>query len=531
MIMKRLISTLRISPLLLALIIGCFDLPEELILPEWDVDLNVPITNKTYTIYDMFKPESKNSLTTTLTGDDFYLVQSGDYGAKSEVANYLDMFDQGPISQSFVIPANTPETTTFLVFPDEMEIEEATFKSGFLSFAIQNPSNGVILTLFRIPGIIKPNGTELQIECSLPAFSSDSIIYDLTDHRYSIPVNQQEQNKNSLQMVASANSPVSGSFENVNSYLFNFSFSSLTGSIQRTSLGNERTSASLNLDDAADFRNKFFIKEALLSLKSEYVSTHQNFFEIEIANIQINGIRNSGEQKALTRNDGQNITFSLVNGGYDLTLNETNSNLTDFISFLPDSIVISSEYILNPSNDDVVRTVTNQDSIKFSVQFTAKSIFAIKQTNFTDTLGIDLSQDDRDKIHDGIGADLNIYLENAIPIDAFVKVTLTDENYFPLFTLTKNQNGVDSLQFLGSQVNNSTGQIISPTITLNTIALDSAKIMQLSNARYAIISTTVNTKNATNENPNPPTVQFKSSDWVNIKCYGRVKYHFGSEEK
>jgi len=529
--MKKLISALSILSLFSVFIIGCFDLPGDIIMPEWDVDLNVPIINKTYTIYDMFKPESKTSITSTLTSDDFYLVQSDNYTANTKVADYVSILSQGSTSQNFIIPANQPAQSVFIVFPEDIEIEQATFASGFLSFAIQNPSSAVISSFLQIPGIRKPDGSPLIIETNVPAFSRDSIVYDLSNHQYTFPPNQPIQNKNSLQLVASANSTINGSFENVNSYLFNFSFSSLTGSIQKTSLGNERTSVSLNLDDAADFRNKFFIKEALLSLKSEYVSTHHNFFELETANIQINGIRNSGEQKALTRNDGQNITFSLVNGGYDLTLNETNSNLTDFISFLPDSIVISSEYILNPSNDDVVRTVTNQDSIKFSVQFTAKSIFAIKQTNFTDTLGIDLSQDDRDKIHDGIGADLNIYLENAIPIDAFVKVTLTDENYFPLFTLTKNQNGVDSLQFLGSQVNNSTGQIISPTITLNTIALDSAKIMQLSNARYAIISTTVNTKNATNENPNPPTVQFKSSDWLNIKCYGKVKYHLSPEEK
>ena len=80
-------------------------------------------------------------------------------------------------------------------------------------------------------------------------------------------------------------------------------------------------------------------------------------------------------------------------------------------------------------------------------------------------------------------------------------------------------------------MDNNTGQIISPTVTLNIIKLDSAKIMQLSNARHVIISATVNTKNATNENPNPPTVQFKSSDWLNIKCYGKVRYHIGSEGK
>ena len=165
----------------------------------------------------------------------------------------------------------------------------------------------------------------------------------------------------------------------------------------------------------------------------------------------------------------------------------------------------------------------------FEVNFSTKSIFAIKQTNFIDTVEIDISQDDREKIRKGVGADLNIYLENAIPIDAFVKATVTDENYIPLFILTKNQDGIDSLKFLGSQVNSGTGQIISPTTTLNSIILNSDKVLQLSNAHHIIISTTVNTSNAGNENPNPPTVQFKSSDWLNIKCYGKVKYHVGSE--
>ena len=132
-------------------------------------------------------------------------------------------------------------------------------------------------------------------------------------------------------------------------------------------------------------------------------------------------------------------------------------------------------------------------------------------------------------LKNGLQANLNIYLENAIPIDAYVKATLTDENYSPLFHLTRNQYGVDSLQFLGSQVNNSTGEVILPTVTLNTISLDNEKILQLANARYLIISATANTKSAMIDNPNPLTVQFKSSDWLNIKCYGSVKYRVNSE--
>lgn len=513
------------------LITGCIDVPEEIILPEWDVELNLPLTNKTYTIYDMYKPESKYSVTSTISSDDFYLIQSDNFTSNSKVADYISFIEEGVVSESFIVPANTPEQSVFIVFPESIEIDNATFASGFLAFNIQNPSPSSISSALRIPGIKKPDGSELIIQTNVAAFSRDSVTYDLSNHQYVFPSNQSLQNKNSLQLVASASSSFIGAYENVDFYLYGFNLNSVTGSLPRTELGSRRTSASLNLNDAADYRGKLFIKEGTLTLKSDYVSSHGNFFELEISNILINGIRNSGEQKSLTRKDGQGLSFRLLNGAYELTLNESNSNLNEFISFLPDSIVISSEYILNPSNNNTVRTITSQDSIKFSVQFSTKSIFAIKQVYFTDTLDINLSQDDRDKIKNGLNANLSVNLENAIPIDAYLKAILTDESYQPLFTITKNQDGSDSLQFLGGQVNISTGEIVAPTNTLNAITLNNDEILKLLDARYVIISATVNTKNANDGGLTPPTVQFKSSDWLKIKSFGRVKYRINTEDK
>jgi len=527
--MRRLRLLFGILSLLFLTIGGCFNFPEDVIAPEWDVDINVPLTNKTYTIYEMFKPQAKKGITSTVVSGDFYLFQSNNYAANSEVAEYIDFLDQGIASQNLIVPANAPAQTVFLVFPEEIEIDRASFASGYLSFAIQNPSAAAISSSLFVPGIKKPDGSELIIETNVEAFSSDSISYDLSDHQYIFPSNQPVQNKNSLQLLATANSEMNGSFESIDFYLYNLNYSSITGLLPKKSLGIKRTSISLELNDAEDFRDKLYIKEGTLNIRSEYVSAHQNNFEFEISNFNITGKRNTGEEKALIRNDGQNITFRLSNGVYAFSLDETNSNLADFISWLPDSIVVCPEYILNPSNDHTPGTITNLDSIKFSAQFSTKSIFTMRQTNYTDTLAIDLSQNDREKIRDGVGADLSIYLENAIPINAFVKATVTDENFSPFFILTKNQDGTDSLQFLGSQVNTNTGQIISPASTINTIQLNSAKIKMLSNARYIIISTTINTQYATNDNPNPPSVQFKSSDWLNLKCYGKIKYHVNPE--
>ena len=156
----------------------------------------------------MFKPESKYSLTTVITGDDFYLVQSDNFNANSEVADYISYLDQGIVSHSFIIPANAPAQSVFIVFPEEIEIDQATFVSGFLSFAIQNPTASAISSALRVPGIRKPDGSELIIESNVAAFSRDSIVYDLSNHQYNLPPNQPIQNKNSLQLVASANSAV-----------------------------------------------------------------------------------------------------------------------------------------------------------------------------------------------------------------------------------------------------------------------------------------------------------------------------------
>ena len=526
--MKKLRYAILTLSLLSLLLYDCADFPSDIIMPQWNVELNVPLTNKIYSLYDMFEPESKYSLTTSIDGNDFYLIQSDNFKSNSDVTKYINLFNEESVSPAIVIPANIPEQSVYMSMPDGIEIEQATFEGGLLALKIDNPSNAEITSTLRIPAIRKPNGEELSIETSVPAYSSDSVSYDLSNHNYVYASEPSGENRG-LQLFAAANSDVNGTYEYVTFYLSDFKFSAVQGYLPRLSLGNKRSTTSMELNDAADFRDKLFIDGGSLTLRSEYSSIHNNFFDFEIDNIKLIGMRNSGEEKYLERIDGQKLSFTLVDGAYNLVLDENNSNLVEFMTWMPDSLIITSEYILNPNNERELRTVTNVDSIKFSFKYSTKSIFALKKTSFVDTLGVDLSDADRDQISDGIRADLNIYLENAIPIDAYVKVTLTDENYSPLLTLTKNQNGVDSLQFLGAQINTATGQIISPSITNNIISLDSSQLSLLAVSRYIIISTTVNTTNAGNENHNPPTIQFKSSDWLNIKCFGKIDLSVNSD--
>lgn len=58
MVMKRYKFLIVLFPAFLIFISGCVDVPKDLVMPKWDVSLNVPIANKTYTLWDAIKKDT-----------------------------------------------------------------------------------------------------------------------------------------------------------------------------------------------------------------------------------------------------------------------------------------------------------------------------------------------------------------------------------------------------------------------------------------------------------------------------------------
>lgn len=63
-----------------------------------------------------------------------------------------------------------------------------------------------------------------------------------------------------------------------------------------------------------------------------------------------------------------------------------------------------------------------------------------------------MGKDDRELIKDGSAADFVLELENAIPLGVWFKMDMMDEQNNFLFTLTKNNNGTDSIYFEPAEV-------------------------------------------------------------------------------
>ena len=74
----------------LLFISGCVKLPENVIAPNWDVDFNIPITNKTYKLGDIIKPQKYIGI----DSDSSYVFSSDVYKYTTSVDEFLDRSDE-----------------------------------------------------------------------------------------------------------------------------------------------------------------------------------------------------------------------------------------------------------------------------------------------------------------------------------------------------------------------------------------------------------------------------------------------------
>jgi hypothetical protein len=500
---------------------GCVSLPSDVIMPQWDTDLNLPIATKNYTLNDIIKSQNYISVNSQ---DGTYLIASDSLKQSVAISNFIKINSVSSSQSATVITDGTSIAETYVQFPEGVKLIQAGITKGNFNIVAQNISPASAILTINIPGI-KKNGNPLPIIVSVPANSTVSPVFDLSNCQYVQPPNQAVSKDGQLWVNARATSSSSGLI-NVSVTTSDFIFSSATGYLPTKSLGTHSSQFPLNLGDASDYRNKVILKSGSLALNGKYKSISSNPFIVGINNLHLVGKRNDSQlTDTLKFTDPSSNSFRFdASGNYSTVYDETNSNITSFITFLPDSIYVSADYIMNPDNDPAYKTVRDDDSISFTTRFTSKSILKINRVTFADTTDIEIDQDKRDQIVDGKGAQLTVDIKNAIPLNSWIKVTLTDKDYNPIlingspFVITRNSVGVDSISIPGSQTDNN-GNFISATPSTSTIKLDSVQIRHFAQtAQHAIISVSVETSNSTYP------VIVHAADWISLNVFGRVSY-------
>ncbi|MBP9119963.1 MAG: hypothetical protein KBF59_03775 [Ignavibacterium sp.] len=499
--------------------VSCFELPDELIAPQWQVDLNVPLLNKVYTLNDILKDDPHITIDTS-GGNSIYILQSETYKLSSGLAEFIQITTE-TTSQNNLIPASD-SVIVYIEFPEGAALDSAVFDEGYLSISVYNPSLHHADLMLRIPGIINPAGDELVLNFGVESFKTDSIRYNLQNHTYRFPASQPLDKKNNLQIIGKTYSQVpEETVLSASYFISDFYFKSVSGLLPSKALSEREESFGFEMDETEEYRERATLREARLTLEATYYSPAADPVGVEIRNLNIIGMHKNGGEIYL-RDASGNINHTLkFNGTFiEKIYDEQNSNINDFITFLPDTIVLRAEYFMNP--DHLVGTATNEDSIKFETDFLTKSFLSLKSTNIQDITAIDMGKDDRELIKDGSAADFVLELENAIPLGVWFKMDMMDEQNNFLFTLTKNNNGTDSIYFEPAEVDEN-GEVLTSTVNQPIrIILDSAQVEMLSRTHSANYSVTISTKNA--NDPDPPTVSIRPSAWLKVKAFSTIKY-------
>lgn len=515
---------------LAVLIQGCVSLPTDVIMPQWDTDLNLPITTKSYNLNDIIKSPNYISVNSQ---DGTYLITSDSLDQNVPISQFIQLKTESSTSTIPVLADGKSTMEAFLPFPDGAKFSEAVISSGKFKVVAHNSFPTDVQLTIKFSGITK-DGAPFPVTLKVPA-NTNSItqIFDFVNCLYNQPADQVSSKEGQIWTKASATSATGVAVITFETFTSDFMISSATGYLPIKSLGIHNSSFPLNLGEASQYRDKVVLKTGSLSLTGKYKSLALNPFIVGVNNLRLVGKRNDSQLTdtlKFTNSTANSFKFD-ASGNYSTVYDQNNSNITSFITFLPDSIYVSAEYIMNPDDDPAYKTVRFDDSISFVTRFTSKSVLSIKQATFTDTVNIDIAQDKRDQILNGKGAQLTVDIQNAIPLNSWIKVTLTDNDYHPLiingaaFVITKNNNGTDSVSIAGSQTDGN-GNYVSSSASNTTVTLDSLQIRQFSqNAYHAIISVTVETSH----NNNVPVI-VHASDWIKLNVFGRVTFRINGNK-
>ncbi len=515
-------------PLLIiaAFLAGCVKLPTNPVVPQWDVDLNIPVVNRSYTLNDIIKKQNYIYVDTISPTNIIYQIRSNNYSQAVGVSQFVSATPSSS-SPTTTLFADNIKHNLYIQFPNGIELDSAVFSSGEFSYTFQNLSATPDTIFLSIPGITNTNGQVFSLSVPVPAFQTvtrQSPI-DFKDYTYVFPATKQPSFlKNSIWFVVEVKGTL-GSQANISLTTSNFQFKDATGYLPSKSLGTKSDAFSLNIGNTADYRDKALLQNADLVMDAQYISPASNPFDIQVKNLTITGVRNDGQQMTLTIPDSAK-TFIFSGNAKHFSFNQTNSNITDFISFLPDSVRVSAEYVMNPNN--TTGSVTEFDSVKFNTSFSATTIMALRRSTLTDSTDFDtsLTASDRKKIKASQSAYLSVNVKNGIPLDASIRVTLTDTLRNPLFTLTNSTDNSDSIFVLAAAVDQN-GEVTSQTPTSVTFQLDSTQTEMLSRAYHVRFTVTVETTNAS-QTP-PPSVAIRPEDQISIQVYGGVKFRINND--
>lgn len=501
----------------ISLIFTSCDLPTNFTAPQWDADLNVPITEKNYVLGDIVK-SNKNLLVDSSLGKGkfLYKVLSDNYVQNFQIGDFLqDQLNASYDNLEFFVA--TVDTTALVDIQSGASIDSAYVTQGILEIIIDSKATSDVNFNLKLPGFTDANGNARETGGVIKPSEQKTFTAVLDNSGYS---SRNQASSSQLLLTLKMNGTTPGQPLNIKINIKNTKFYLVSGKIPTKTLNPIVKSVSLPLTkDVANFRDKFILSKAALNLNADYVSRFQSdAFNVVMKDVKVVGKRIGGGTKNLTTLTGSTNfgDFTIRDGKFFRKFDGNNSNIADFLSFLPDSITLESGVIVNPDTEKGTATV--DDTIRITVAVEAQSYVDLNQLSTNDTLALEMDEDVRKEIKNGKFARLIYEITNYIPINTDFSIDFTDAAYQTLFTKTASADG-------GKFISEFSVQPSSPNPP-KKIELTGDEILKLADSKFVILRSVASTTQATAPAKNyvGPDMQMK------VKAYAQIKYHINLDK-
>ena len=422
---------------------------------EWDVDIVAPIATASLSVEDI--------------APDGYIIADGSGAMKVVYQNtvytlpidsllrlpdttltypVIIPFSPGPLAPGTTIPIPFTQNINFKI--DPAKLTRIVINQGILNLRIKSSAGQPMLMNYTVPKAFK-NGSPLNIVETLPAMvgaDSGEIIrdYDLAGYDLALTGPTGSQTNILKYDIGGAVSQDATGPLNVlaGQRLFNFysSFKDLKPEYVEGYFGNKSTTVSdtaklnllknivagtLDLEDInlnITFENSIGadVRATIVSLKGRNTTTGTT---VALSHPIINSPVNIDRATNLGYGTQQNPYITTQKS---FVFNPTNSNITQFISNLPDEYEYKVNLLLNPlgnisgGNDFIYRNA----GIKINVNLELPLSFKSNNLTLVDTIdyNINAKQEDIDRYQ---GGSYKLFALNGFPLDATAQLLLMDE--------------------------------------------------------------------------------------------------------
>lgn len=513
--------------------------------PNWDVSLNVPIANKSYTMFDIL--ENKSSTIqhyTDITNGNLLYYSNTKQMDKIVLSDKLKSDSPGingaiginsdsvisDIDFSWISPPVSPgmqvvlppvsETNVTGNFSLADQFESIKIESGLIDLEITNyfPSP-VRITLRNL--ILKNAGSgEIIAQLSTPI----EILPLQTAKVNSIPISPGVKVKNQLSLESKISSTGSNGQQitlpdkslRIKTKYRKLMVSEYTGQLEPTALEKTRSAVSL---DVKDIQKKLQFHQ--INLKNPKIELH--FKSTANVEFSINGsieARNAIGQRSVMTLSSRTLNRVIISQiDSVITFNaDSVSNFFNKFSQFPDSIVVYTGGTVNPNHKMISLNKNDQVTINSKMEFPLE--IGLSGGVFSDSVKVDLSNDDRKQIKDvnSLGAGLKI--TNGIPASFSFTAKLYDQNNNFLMYFPPKYSDQDTVVSVSGAVVDANGNVTSNTIQNVTVKTLKSEIDKISKATYMRVNIRLSTSGVGNQ-----TVKFKTDNVIKFLASGSTNYH------